>query len=805
MEPAGEVGGRQKPGSVSRIFAALLILAGVPIAIGGAWLLSLGGSVYYAACGAGYVVSAILLWRRSRWSAILFVGLLLATFAWALIDGALDFWILLSRLGFPLLSGCGFLLPAVRRDLVGGPGVDHGARWATAVTLALLLATASVGWLRGDPFAVETHDTYPQRIASGFATGGDWQAYGNDPGGTRYSPLAQLDPSTVAKLAVAWTYRTGDYPPPQGHIRRLEVTPIKVGDRLYLCSARSKIIALDAETGRPVWTFDPKVDIAHVEPSSACRGVAYFRRPLLPGAPLAPRPCDERILEATVDSRLIAVDAATGRRCPGFGANGEVDLKRGLGAVIPAYVSVSSAPVTIAGKVVVNSRIADGQFVGEPGGVIRAYDAITGAPAWAFDPGNPADQRFPVDGGQFVRGTTNSWAPMSVDPALDLIYVPTGVATPDYWGRHRTPLDERYGSAVIALDAATGKERWVFQTTHHDIWDYDVASQPSLVDLPIDGRRVPALLQPTKRGQLFLLDRRTGRPLADVIERAVPQGAAPGEQPSRTQPFSVGMPAVDGLPLSESDMWGLTPYDALWCRIRFRQAHWEGTLTPPSLGFYLTFPSALGGVNWGSATIDPDRGIAYVPWNRMILRGRLVARPQADRMGLKPMGPTGFIGGVVAQAGTPYASMIGPFSAPLTGVPCNAPPYGNVSAIDLRSRKILWTKRVGLAAKSRLAGMRVPVPVRMGVPLMGGSLATRGGLLFLGATGDNRLRAFDARSGRVLWSAVLPAAANATPMSYSAPRSGRQMVVVAAGGHPMLDTVPGDYVIAFALPQARSR
>jgi membrane-bound PQQ-dependent dehydrogenase (glucose/quinate/shikimate family) len=779
--------------SFGKAFAALLVLLGLPLLAGGCWLVALDGSPYFVAVGLGLVVSGILLWRGSRWSVVLFAAMLLATWVLALAEAGFDFWVLLARLGFLIVLGTGFLLPWVRRNLTSGPHVRHGGLLATAATVLLLGATAVIGWVEGDPAEQRAPAEAGQSALPATRTADiDWQNYGNDPGGTRYSPLDQINRSNVNQLTLAWTYRTGDYPPPAGPVRRLEVTPIKIGDSLYLCSGRNKVVALDAGSGRERWSFDPHVDTS-IDPGSSCRGVAYHKR-----AAVAGTDCVERILEATQDARLLAVDARTGRPCRGFGSNGQVDLTAGLGHVIPGYVSVSSAPVVVRDKVVVGSRISDGQFVGEPGGAIRAYDVVTGELSWVFDPGNPADNRLPADGKTLVRGTPNSWAPMSADPALGLVFVPTGNATPDYWGGFRTALDDRYSSAVIAIDVETGRERWTFQTTHHDLWDYDVSSQPSLIDLPIGGRIVPALLQPTKRGQLFLLDRRTGRPLAPIVERPAPQDGVPGERLAPTQPYSVGMPALDGLPVSESGLWGLTPYDDLWCHIRFRQAKWDGPMTAPSDRFYLQMPSSLGGMNWGSATIDPDRGVAYVPWNTMPMRNRLMPRKEADDRGVKPIGPGGEVGGVVAQAGTPYGSIAAPFVSPF-GVPCVAPPYGRLSAIDLRSRRIVWTRRLGLASANRVAGVRMSLPILMGVPISGGSLATRGGLVFIGAVGDNQFRAFDARTGETLWKAHLPAAANATPMSYMTSPNGKQMIVVAAGGHPMMQTDPGDYIMAFTL------
>ncbi|CAN5392520.1 glucose/quinate/shikimate family membrane-bound PQQ-dependent dehydrogenase [soil metagenome] len=775
----------------ARIFAGILVVVGVPVLAGGIWLATLGGSLYYLIEGLVFAVCGALVWRGNSWSSVLFAAMLLATWIWALGDAGADFWVLLSRLGFPLVLACGFLLPGVRRALVIGPQLRRGSLVAVAATLALLSGTAAAGWIGNRS---STQIVAESQVKLDYAAADDWQNYGGDEGGSRYSLLDQIGAGNLDKLAVAWTYRTGDYPPASGKPRRLEVTPIKIGDTLYLCTSKSKVIALDADTGRERWVYDPKVDLAKVDSSVACRGVAYYAQPGADPAAI----CATRILSATVDATLIAIDARTGQPCRDFGSNGAIDLTLGLGPVIPGYLAVSSAPVVVRGKVIVGGRISDGQSVGEPGSPIRAYDAISGKFAWAFDPGNPTQHGLPKAGKTFTRGTPNSWAPMSVDSKLGLVFLPTGNATPDYWGGHRTALDDRYSSSVIALDAETGAEHWTFQTTHHDVWDADVASQPSLVDLQRDGHTVPALLQPTKRGQLFLLDRTNGHPIAKVVERAVPQGGVAGERLSPTQPFSEGMPALDGLPLTESDMWGLTPFDALWCRIQFRHARWAGTLTPPSEKTYLQMPGGLGGVNWGGATIDPARKLAFIAWARLPMLNRLVPRAEADRMGLKPLGPGGTVGGAVAQAGTPYAAVAAPFNSPL-GVPCVAPPYGMMSAIDLKTNRLLWSRRLGLASNNRVAGLRISLPLSMGVPLSGGSLATRSGLVFIGAVGDDRFRALDAGTGQTLWTAHLPAAANATPMTYMAPRSHRQMVVVAAGGHPMIQTDPGDYIIAFAL------
>jgi membrane-bound PQQ-dependent dehydrogenase (glucose/quinate/shikimate family) len=558
-------------------FSSILLIVGAVFALAGGWLAALGGSWYYLVTGIAVIVAAILIWRGNAWGVWLYALMLAWTFIWSLYEAGVDFWSLLPRLVGPFLLGLWLLTPWFRKSLVSGPRSPALGRTATGAFVIAFLALFAVGFTQGDIHEARATAALPAP-SSAFAPAfdpGDWHFYGNDQGGKRFSPLTRITPENVRNLQVAWTYRTGDYPPPEGPNRRIEVTPLKVGDTLYLCSGRNKVIALDAESGQERWVYDPHVDLTGVTGSAACRGVAYYKVPDASGS------CAERIYGPTVDARLVALDARTGELCSGFAAGGVIDLKAGLGKVIPGYYYVSSAPQIVRGKVVVGGWISDGQMTGEPAGIIRGFDAVTGAFVWAFDMGNPDKHSEPGSGEEYTRGTPNSWGPISADDALGLVYLPTGNATPDYWGGHRTDLDNRFSSSVIALDAETGVLRWSFQTTHYDTWDYDVGSQPSLVDLVIDGETIPALVQATKRGQNFVLDRRTGKPLTEVVEKPVPQGGA--EDPARlskTQPFSVGMPAFDGLDpstplgLTEKDMWGATPFDQLYCRIRFRQARW---------------------------------------------------------------------------------------------------------------------------------------------------------------------------------------------------------------------------------------
>jgi quinoprotein glucose dehydrogenase len=665
--------------------------------------------------------------------------------------------------------------------------------------VALLALVAHVRWNPAlpDP-AWRTGQAAPPRPAVGAngAAGDDWPFWGNDAGGSRYSRLTGIDPANVANLEVAWTYRTGD------RATSLEVTPLKIGDTVYLCTGANDVIALDAESGAERWRFAAGVD--HREAIvKACRGVAYYRVPDGHG------PCAERIYTNTLDARLIALDAKTGSRCGDFGQNGEVSLRRGMGdaegRLLPGYYYVTSAPTIVRGRIVLGGWVADAQYWGEPSGVIRAYDAVTGAFVWAFDMGRPDRSTEPPPGEQYTPSTPNAWAPMSADESLGLVFVPTGnTAGSDYYGALRRPFDDAYSSAVVALDIATGRPRWKFQTVHHDLWDYDVAPQPVLVDLPRPGGTVPALVQATKTGEIFVLDRVTGRPLSPVTDVPAPiHGAVPEERVSATQPASLGLPAFRGPDLEERDMWGVSPWDQLWCRLKFRAARYEGLFTPPGLTPSLQYPGILGGIEWSSVAIDMDRGLLFVNASRVAQYVQLLPRAEADARGLKPHG----LGGHYlqrAQAGTPYALTNPPFLSPLS-IPCQRPPYGTLSAMDLGTGRLLWTQPLGTARDSGPLGMRTQLPFTLGTPTLGGALVTRSGLVFIAATPDRRLRAFRADDGALLWQGPLPAAALATPMTYRSTTTGRQFVVVAAGGSDEGLGKPGDFIVAFALPAGRAR
>ena len=793
-----------------RLYAVLLLAIGLILIAGGGYLLALGGSPYYLVAGLLIATSAILLWRYSPLAAPVYGAMVVGTIAWSVWEAGSDGWALLPRIAGPLVVGIGFVFlrpvsspadlaaaaPAARR-------IGSWTRFAFAMIAAV--AVGAVAHRIGpadypDPlFQTGMTNIVPatwiESTAGDATPPGEWRNYGNDSGGSRFSPLAQLTPANVAGLRKIWEVHVGR--PPFGGHNSLETTPLKVGSMLYACTGYNDVLAIDAETGHVNWRFHSNIDVRG-RPNGTCRGVAFFQVPGANGL------CANRIIANTIDARLIALDATTGRLCPGFGVNGQTDLSAGMGHPDVGYYYTSSAPTIVRGKIVLGGWVSDGQYWGEPSGVIRAYDATTGKFAWAFDMGRPDDHGEPDAGKAYTPSTPNSWAPMSADPTLGLVYAPTGNSSPDYYGAQRRPFDDKYSSAVVALDVDTGNVRWTFQTTHHDLWDYDVASQPTLVDIPAAGGSViKALVQPTKRGEIFLLDRVTGHPIANVVERSVPQaGAAPGERLSPTQPFSVGMPSFGGPRWRERDMWGITPLDQMWCRIAFRKARYDGTMTPPGITPNIAYPGYLGGVDWGSASVDKDRSLLIVNSNRVGNYDQLIPRAEAEAMGVKASvhGSPRALRGIVAQANTPYAAKITPFLSPLT-VPCNEPPYGLVSAVDLRTHKLLWSHPLGTAADSGPFGLRSHIPLTMGLPNAGGSMTTRGGLVFLSATQSPEFRALDVTTGREVWKTRLPAGGQATPMTYWSAASKRQFVVLAAGGSLGLQSTQGDSLIAYALPR----
>ena len=600
-------------------------------------------------------------------------------------------------------------------------------------------------------------------IAALLAADHDWPAYGRDAGGTRYSPLTQITRENVAKLKPVWEYHTGALEPKVNNNRKaaFEATPILVDGTLYLSTPYNVVIALDPATGKERWKFDPGVNRNAGYSEVTSRGVSTWADPQ----------GRRRIFIGTIDARLIAIDAATGKPCADFKT---IDLTVEVGNKDPGNYQVTSPPAVIGDLVITGSSIGDNGRTDMERGIIRAFDVRTGKRVWSFDT---------LPAGLKNAGAANAWSVISADPARDLIFVPTGSASPDFYGGER-PGNNGYANSVVAIKASTGQVLWAFQVVHHDLWDYDVASQPMLVDF----KGTPAVAVTTKIGHMFVLDRMTGRSLLPIEERTVPKSKVPGEEASPTQPF----PLYDVMTVqkfSVDDAWGLTPADQAWCREKLAKAEWRGLFTPPSLEGTLIVPGNVGGVNWGSSAYDPSRGLLIAAANRLPTIVRLIPREQfaaerqsADnRLGLE----------FGTQRGAPFG-MVREHLRTQQGVPCTKPPWGTLVAMDLATGKKVWDVPLGT----------VPLPTGQAIPgslAMGGPITTAGGLIFIAATvTETKLRAYDVQDGKELWAGDLPASAQATPMTYSI--GGKQYVVICAGGHGKAGSKMGDSVIAFALP-----
>jgi quinoprotein glucose dehydrogenase len=629
------------------------------------------------------------------------------------------------------------------------------------LVVAAILAAAVLAWSRVAP------------AQPGSDAG--WPDYGGDAGGMRYSTAQKIDAANVSRLRLAWSYRTGAMDQKTDMVGKaaFEATPILREGKLFLSTPYDHVLALDPQSGRKLWEYDPQVDLSHDFSEVTSRGVSAWSDPgIKPG-----QPCGLRIFIGTLDGRLIALDGDSGKPCVHFGVQGVVDLTRDAATATEwtGGYQVTSAPAIAAGLVITGSSIADNWKVDTGRGIVRAFDARTGRLRWTWDPIPWAEKTQPR------TGAGNAWSTLSVDAAEDLVFVPTGSAAPDYYGGLRKG-DDKWADSVVALRASSGKFVWGFQVVHHDLWDYDVASQPTLFTWK-DG--TPAIVINTKVGHVFVLNRLTGVPLLPVEERSVPQSDIPGEETSPTQPFST----ISLVPekIAPSDAWGPTPEATAWCRDKLAAARWNGMFTPPSLQGTLAFPGNVGGVNWGSAAYDPRRHIMVANTNRLVAWVRLIPRDQYDGERRQPQFNR-IYGEFGSQKGAPYA-LYRTFLLSEGKVPCNTPPWGTTSAVDLYTGKKLWDTPLG----TMLPGRRETGSINLGGPMI-----TAGGLVFTAAGMDSYLHVFSIATGKEVWSYQLPAGAQATPMSYV--WKGKQYVVISAGGHGKLGTRQGDYVLAFALP-----
>ncbi|MBA6421474.1 membrane-bound PQQ-dependent dehydrogenase, glucose/quinate/shikimate family [Pseudomonas sp. 5Ae-yellow] len=833
------------------LIALLILLCALACVVGGTWLGVLGGSWFYLVLGLLLAAAGLLLLAKRAVGLMVYAVALLATLAWSVWEVGFDWWALTPRGG--LLFGLGVLLliPAVRRSMrYKTSQIAYTGMLSLSLLVSAGVAGYALTQTQGIQGAFsEERMTAPvsEQVAADAVPEGEWHAYGRTAAGQRFSPLAQITPNNLGELQEVWRYHTGqirDGADPGE--TTYEVTPLVVDDRMYLCTPYGTVITLDPTTGEELWRFDPQlkqpptVTTQHM----TCRGVSYHdagpaaeqaqavnnngmdnaARLQMSASEVTDKAagvaqnvaagqamsgdanpqvkrdvgyaggavgiCRKRLFVPTSDGRLIAISAEDGSICPGFGGDdGTVNLWANMPNVTPGSYYSTSPPVVTDKVIIVGGAVNDNASTTSPSGVIRAFDIYTGDLVWNFDSKNP-DSTAPIaEGDTYSENAPNSWSVSSYDPELDIVYLPMGNQSPDQFGGNRNDAVEKYSSSILALNASTGKVEWVFQTVHHDLWDYDVPAQPSLVDLNIQGQRIPALVAPTKQGEIYVLNRVTGEPVLPVTEVPVPQGAAEGDFTAPTQPVS----AISFNPptLTGKDMWGATMFDQLACRIQFQQLRYEGRYTPPSEQGTLVYPGNFGTFNWGAVAIDPDRQIMFAMPVYLAFTSKLTPRDDGtSRIVTKEGEPI-----INENFGAPYATTMGPFTSPV-GLPCQAPAWGYVAGVDLTTGETRYQRVNGTVRD--LAP--VPLPFEMGVPGIGGPIVTRGGVAFLSGTLDYYVRGYDLRTGEERWKSRLPAGGQATPSTYLG-ADGRQYLVVVAGGHGSTGTKAGDAVIAYALPK----
>lgn len=803
----------------------LIALLGLVMLLLGVRIVILGGTIYYALAGALLVVGGALAWqrRRSFW-ALLAIGLAVTiTVLWSLFEiagkGWQPSWLIdfAGRVG--VLAALGALVAASFVFMVTPKGalLRKAVMGAVVAVLVLIALGIALLWERavspGNAFA-----GMPVSALPGGDAGSDWSAYGGTTAERRFSTLAQITTTNVAQLQPAWHFRSGDMAPNDRVFFSSQNTPIKVGDLLYTCTSSNQVIALDPGSGQPVWRYDPQTPVRAMESlfSAACRSVGYYALPggsedapprtrLETGVAREGGNCRQRVYVSTADGRLIALDATGGYRCRSFGNDGVVDLTAGMGMREQGFASNTSGPTVAGGLLLIGQQVSDNQRRDAPSGVVRAYDAVTGELRWAWDALRPDAQALPGADEIYPRGTPNVWNVITDDDDLGLAFLGTGNSAADHYGADRAPEENDATAAIVAVDLATGATRWTFQTVKHDLWDYDIGAPPTLVDVTIDGTSRRAILQGTKTGNLFLLDAATGESLRPVEMRPVPQGALPGERLEPAQPWSPFYPNHAGVPgreverLDSRHAFGLTPIDAALCRIDFHRMRYEGMYTPPTdkgLGMLL-FPGTIGGLNWGGLAFDPVRRLIITNNSRLPNRVTMIPRSEVDDI---PVGSGGARPDqkVAPHSGTPWG-VDRPIWLSTLGVPCISPPWGFVSATNIDTGELVWSKPLGTGADSGPLGIPTQLRIPLGTANIGGPLMTAGGITFIAAAQDNYLRAFESETGRLLWSHRLPAGAQASPMTYS--HEGRQYVAIVATGHARLDTKSGDHLLVFVLPE----
>lgn len=782
--------GARWPSLIIFLTSIVLALVGLFMGGGGALLVALGGSPYYLATGLALLATAVLIWRGRAAALWLYALILVGTLAWALWEVGFDFWALAPRGDIVTPLGIWLLLPFVSGRL---SPAGRGAR--AALGGAVLLAAVTIGIaLTRNPGAINGVAQYAH-MPPGNAAAADWPAYGGTNRGDRFSALTQITPANVHRLKLVWQFRTGDMKGPNDPDETTdEDTPLKIGDTLYACSPHQILFAIDAATGKLRWKFDPRIKDNPTFQHLTCRGVSFHET--MPGTTTidgksAPADCPRRIFLPTNTGFLYAINADNGTLCHSFGDDGRVDLKTGSPYQVAGFYEGTSPPAVGSQVVVVGGAVIDNWSNKVPSGAIRAYDVYSGKLLWVFDAGNDDPNEMPSPTHQLTAGSPNSWAPAALDDKLGMVYLPLGEGADDIWGGHRSADEERYDSALVALDLKTGKLIWSYQNVHHDLWDFDVPAEPSLADIETPQGVVPALYMPTKSGSIFVLDRRDGRLIVPAPERPVPQDAAAGDHTAPTQPFS----DLSFRPkqLSGASMWGTTLVDQLACRIKFHRLKYQGLFTPPSVQGTLVFPGNLGVFEWGGIAIDQARQIGIANPIGLAFVVRLIPRAPQNPPTPAANLPAGSEAGVQPMFGTPFGVKIAPFLSPL-GIPCLQPPWGKLAAFDLRTSKVIWEHPVGTSKGQK----QMPFGFPLGMPMLGGPLATAGGVVFVTSTMDDYIRAYDMTTGKLLWSDPLPAGGQSTPMSYSV--NGKQYVVTVDGGHGSFGTKLGDYIRAYALP-----
>ena len=819
---------------MEKLVAIIMAIFAAPLLIGGAYLLSLGGSPYYLIAGVIILTTAFLLFKK-HWSAYgLYALFIVATMAWALWESGFYWWALAPRVGFPLIFGLLMLLPWVSNKMRGPktqvasnstPTINNVKKsplyyWGLLVSVivgALLSfgslannATDKLGELNltaanddeQNVSSDETSANLGDPLSNGQQTpDGEWSAYGRTDYGQRYSPLDKINTDNVKDLELAWQIQTGDVKGPNDvGETTYQATPLKIGNGLYLCTPHNWVLALDADSGETLWKFDPQVEENLQRQHQTCRGVSYYAGQATSPVQVqkiagntfenASKQCDAKIFIPTSDAKLYALDPNTGQRCQDFGDDGALDLMHNMPFNQAGYYYSTSPPVIAGDTIIVAGAVNDNYDVNSPSGVIRAYDVNTGELLWNWDSGDP-DNTAPFDVNDptqtYKTSSPNSWSVATADEELGLAYFPMGNRTPDQLGSYRNAAEEKYATSVVALDIETGEARWVQQFVHHDLWDMDTPAQPTLLDLDTADGVQPALVVPTKQGDVYVLNRATGEPIVPIKERPAPQGyLIAGEHAAPTQPYS-GL-SFEPEPLTEKDMWGASLVDQMMCRIEFNQLNYDGRYTPPSTNGSLVYPGNFGTFNWGGIAVDPENGVMFGMPTYLAFTSKLIPR---DTLGDAETNKGEQ--GVNANEGADYAVELGPFLSPL-GVPCQQPPWGTIAGADLTTGDIAYQRKNGTVQDLS----PIPIKLELGVPGIGGPIITKGGVAFLSAATENNFRAYDLKNGDVLWNVRIPAGGQATPMTYLNSK-GEQMVVLVAGGHGSVGTTIGDYVLAYKL------